>query len=170
MEYKTLRLGLALAFPLSAVHGQVTFEGCRDNLGTPVASVVNTGIADVAFATVAVLNPAQGPQPVIFYQPLITELPTPLRRLIYFHECAHHVLGQVIGSLNGRPIGMAQEQAADCWAIVRLVQSGEFRAPQVQMAQAAFYNNPGNPTHLPGPIRAANFTACLTAAGVQPQP
>lgn len=154
----------------SPVAAQVTFEGCQDILGVPVASVANPGIPDVAVSTVAVLMPGQGPQPVIYYQPSITLLPVPLRRLIYFHECAHHALGHVVGVLRGVPITMLQEQAADCWAIVRLVQSGEFHIAEVQMAQAAFFNNPGNPTHLPGPFRSANFAACLTAAGVQPLP
>jgi hypothetical protein len=162
-------LTTAVLLPAAAA-AQVTYEGCQDNLGTPVASVVNPAIPDIAIATVAVLNPALGPRPVIYYQPSVVQLPSPLRRLIYFHECAHHALGQVIAAVNGIPISMPQEQAADCWAIVRLVQSGEFRSAQVQLVQAAFSMSPGNATHLPGPIRAANFAACLAAAGVEPLP
>lgn len=156
----------ASATPVAA---QVTFDGCKDILGVQVASVVNPALADVAASAVATLSSAEGPQPVIYLHPSTTLLPTPLRRVIYLHECAHHALGHVAGAALGTPITMAQEQAADCWAIVRLVQSGEFHVSQLQTVQTAF-NDPHSGTHLPGPARAANFVACLAAAGMQPLP
>ena len=156
----------ALAFPIAA---QATYEGCKDVLGVPVASVVNPTLADVALSTVATLSPEQGPQPVIYFRPSFSQIPAPLRRVIYFHECAHHALGHVAAAVLGTPVATAQEQVADCWAIVHLVQSGEFHQPQVQIAQTIF-NDAASGMHMPGPARWANFAGCLAAAGVQPLP
>lgn len=153
----------------SPVAAQATFEGCQDVLGVPVASVVNPALTDIALSAVATLSSSQGPQPVIYFQPSASQLPSPLRRVIYLHECAHHALGHVAGAVLGTPITMAQEQVADCWAIVRLVQSGEFHLPQVQIAQAVF-GDAASGLRLPGPARSTNFLACLAVAGVQPLP
>jgi len=156
----------AIASPVAA---QTSFEGCQDVLGVPVVSVVNPALRDVALSTVATLSPAQGPQPVIYFQSASSQLPAPLRRVIYFHECAHHALGHVAAAVLGTPITMAQEQVADCWAIVHLIQSGEFHLPQLQVAQAVF-GDAANGLHLPGAARSTNFAACLAVAGVQPLP
>ena len=153
----------------SPVAAQATFEGCQDILGVPVASVVNPALTEVALSTVATLSSAQGPQPVIYFQSSVSQLPAPLRRVIYFHECAHHALGHVAGAVLGTPITMAQEQVADCWAIVHLAQSGEFHLPQVQIAQAVFGAGASG-LRMPGPARSTNFLACLAVAGVQPLP
>jgi len=156
----------AFTSPLAA---QATFEGCQDILGVPVASVVNPALTDIALSAVATLPPGQQVQPIIYFQPSATVLPAPLRRVIYFHECAHHALGHIAAAALGTPITIAQEQAADCWAIIHLVQSGELHIPQLQMAQAAF-NDAVSGAHLPGPSRPANFVASLAASGVQPLP
>jgi hypothetical protein len=155
---------LAVSVVSVTADAQISFGGCFDAAGNAVPSVASPALNDVAFATV---SPAG--TPVILYNPRAIILVGPvISRFGYLHECAHHALGQVLMVAMGQrgPITSMDEQAADCAAIVWLVQNGEFGAQQVRQVQQFFYGNPGNFTHFPGPVRATNLGACLTSGGV----
>lgn len=134
-------------------NAQGTYEGCFVGNSQPVASVQNTNINDIA--TAVIYNGA----PVIFYNPYVVSSVSPITaRFFYFHECAHHVLGHTVGM--GYPL--TNEQAADCWAIVNLVRSGQFGQRELnQVQQELWTRGRGDWSHLPGPRRAINLALCL---------
>ena len=155
-------LSTVCLIPLSA-KAQISFGGCFDAANRPVPSVSAPGLPDIATSTLTPLG-----APVIYYNPGYVAAAGPVvGRFFYLHECAHHALGQVLALASGRlaPIPFAAEQAADCAAIVYLVRTGEFGRRELAIVQASFTGNPGNWTHLPGPVRATNLTACLQNAG-----
>jgi len=131
---------------------QVTFDGCADFRGLPVASVLNGGLGDVAMASWA-----PNGAPVIQYNPnVLVRLSPQTRTFFYAHECAHHALAHGI-----RNIPFSQEQEADCWAIQTLVGRGALSLRDVQAVQNDLSFSPGDWTHVPGPRRAFNLRACL---------
>jgi hypothetical protein len=131
---------------------QVTFEGCVDFRGFPVASVLNTAVPDVAMASWA-----PNGTPVIQYNPNVLVRLSPQTRVFFYgHECAHHALAHAI-----RNIPFAQEQEADCWAIRTLVGRGALSGRDVMAVQNDLSFSPGDWTHVPGPQRAFNLRACL---------
>lgn len=147
---------LAWAAPAAA---QITYEGCRDMYGMPVASIMNAGINDVAIATV------QSGRPVIFYNPnVLMQLPPIVRRFFYAHECGHHRLGHL---LRG-PASVHMEQEADCWGAHALRAQGVSPAEFNVIAQAMSRLGPGDWTHLPGPNRAINLGRCLSQPAPRP--
>ncbi|MCK6576261.1 hypothetical protein L6V77_34870, partial [Myxococcota bacterium] len=137
----------------------VTYEGCRDAYGRPVASVMSPGIPDIAMATIA--NGA----PVILYNPTILSWVSPATRVFFYgHECAHHALGQV----NGTPSDISKEQAADCWSVRTLMSAGILNPFALQSIQADLARlAPGDWQHLPGVQRAINLNACLGTGAPQ---
>lgn len=149
---RKLVLLLSLMAAESAI-GQVTFDGCIDFRGLPVASVMNPSVQDVAMATYA-----PNGAPIIVYNPYIVSwLSPPTRLFFYAHECAHHVLAH---GVRGHPL--VREQEADCWGVQQLVSKGllsdeDLSAVQQDIAQFGR----GDWTHLPGPQRAINLRACL---------
>lgn len=161
-----IRVALCLAGVLVAIAGagarqseaQATFEGCRDALGRPVASVAQPGIGDFARA---LLGP--GGQPIILYDPSVLPwVSRPFRQWMYAHECAHHALGHSIG----RAFPLTMEQEADCWGIQALQKSGRLRESDLRAIQSDLARlGRGDWTHLPGPQRAINLVACLGEEG-----
>ena len=153
MHARNAVLFLLAASIQSPALAQVTYDGCRDFRGTPVASVLAPGIQDVAMATIA-----QGGQPVIYYNPnVLANLQPPTRLFFYGHECGHHRLGHI---QRGMPAG--SEQEADCFGVRELVGAGLLSDADVSVVQrdiAAFARTDWS--HLPGPIRAINLRACL---------
>jgi hypothetical protein len=132
---------------------QVTFDGCVDFRGIPVASILNPQLPDVAAA-----NWAPNQAPIIIYNPYVLARLSPQTRLFFYaHECAHHALAHGI-----RNIPFAQEQEADCWAIRTLV-ARRMLDPYRDVAaiQQDLSFSPGDWTHVPGPRRAFNLRACL---------
>jgi len=131
---------------------QITYDGCHDINGVPVASVRNSAIQDIA--TASLLNG----NPVIYYNPSVLASVRPATRLFFYaHECGHHAIGHVLSGLR-----LGQEQEADCWGIIQLkklnlVTDGDIAT--IQRDIAAFGR--GDWTHLPGPQRAINLRACL---------
>jgi hypothetical protein len=96
---------------LSLVEAQITFDGCTDIRGIPVASIRSDNIDDIAYANII------NGQPVIFYNIRVLSWLEPQTRLfMYAHECAHHVLGHTLGTSHP----LSREQEADCWAIKEL--------------------------------------------------
>lgn len=132
---------------------QVTFDGCVDFRGIPVASVLNPALRDVAMASWA----GNG-APIIQYNPgVLAQMAPQTRMFFYAHECAHHALAHGV-----RNIPLQQEQEADCWAIRTLVGRGILNAgSDVQAVQLDLSFSPGDWTHVPGPQRQFNLRACL---------
>jgi len=149
------------------VQAQVTFGGCKDIRGFPVASVRVRALRDVAKA-----DRDETSRPVIWYNPrILGYLREPTRLWIYAHECAHHALGH-----NYRTaLPLAVERVADCWGIralsrKRLVNQLSLLIIQNDLARVG---ERGDWTHLPGPQRAVNLAECLlrrTGAGGSPSP
>jgi len=132
---------------------QITYDGCRDFRGRPVASIVKNDLQDVAFATWA----ADG-SPVVFYNPNVLAWMSPATRAFFYaHECGHHALAH-----GARNIPLSQEQEADCFGIRELVAKGVLSRDDIPAIQRDISNSPGDWTHLPGPQRAINLAACLS--------
>jgi len=153
MRYALLLLSITLLMP-----HQVTSQQplpCHDISGRLVPYIANpSGQGDVAMAAFD----SRG-YPVIYVNPNIVNLSEPTRQFMYAHECGHHALGQV-----GGPITRVQEQQADCFGIVALVRQHLIDKDDfdVIVQEVAAYGR-GDWTHLPGPPRAINLTACLKA-------
>jgi hypothetical protein len=147
-----LALLMLSALPASA---QVTFDGCVDFRGVPVASVLNAQVNDVAVA-----NWAPNGAPVIHYNPYVLARLSPQTRVFFYaHECAHHALAHAI-----RNIPFEREQEADCWAVRALVARGVLNPDgDVAAVQRDLSFSPGDWTHVPGPRRAFNLRACLAS-------
>ena len=132
--------------------GQITFDGCFDIRGAPVASIASP-VNDVAKAG---LGPTGNP--VIYYNPNVLRWMAPETRLFWYgHECAHHALGHLFGSAHP----LHAEQQADCWGINTLVEEGYLRESDLPVIQKDLSPSPGDWTHLPGPQRAINLARCL---------
>ncbi len=136
----------------TAVYAQMTFDGCLDIRGRPVASIPNNNLNDVA---VAMLSPND--EPLILYNPYtLSWLQPQTQQFFYYHECAHHALGHVFISIPTR-----REQEADCWAM-RTLYERVFDDEDVTIVQNDLARiGKGDWTHLPGPRRAINLRECL---------
>lgn len=149
---------LILAFSLcasSAINGQVvTYEGCIDARGVPVASILDNSIGDIAIAS---LMP--NGVPVIRYSQFRLNWLSPQTRLwAYGHECGHHALGHTIGTTHASQV----EQAADCYGIRKLVGAGLLEDSDITAIQQDLARmGPGDSTHLSGRVRAVNLRLCL---------
>jgi hypothetical protein len=144
--------GLMVTIFGQVAEAQVTFEGCTDFRGIPVASVADVGVQDVAVATYA----PNGAPVIVYNVGALRWLAPPTRMFFYAHECAHHALGH---GVSRHP--MTAEQEADCWGIRELVRRNlispaDFRAIQNDIARFGR----GDWTHLPGPQRASKLGEC----------
>lgn len=75
------------------------------------------------------------------------------QKFIYWHECAHVVLGHSGATL-------AQEKEADCFAI-RVLKNRERLTPvESEQIMREISRLPGDWVHLPGPSRAAYLHRC----------
>lgn len=152
-----LRLALALLVTLAwtgGTDGQVTYDGCLDIRGIPVASVLDYSINDVAVASLA-----WDGSPIVRYNPRVLSWFRSETQLFWYgHECGHHALGHAFGTAHL----FAVEQQADCFAVRELLRVGaishrDLRGIQGDLAKLAR----GDWTHLPGPVRAINLERCL---------
>ncbi len=135
--------------------GQMTYDGCRDVRGIPVVSTPGP-INDVA---VARLGPRG--EPVIIYNPNVLRWMAPQTRLFWYaHECAHHALGHAFGAAHPLEV----EQQADCWGIRTLMERGTLSQRDLPIIQRDISRSTGDWTHLPGPRRALNLSACLESS------
>jgi hypothetical protein len=157
MKKMIIILALLLGFVPEA-GAQVTYDGCVDFRGIPVASVRNDMVRDVAVASLA-----PNGAPIITYNVQVLSWFQPQTRLFWYgHECGHHRLRHLAQSV--RP---GQEQEADCFSIVFLVREGALSAGDVAVIQSDLSRlGGGDWTHLPGQQRAINLQACLRSAGI----
>ena len=126
---------------------------CKDARRYPVALESAPQLNDVGMARIK-----RNGAPVIFLNPRILErLPPAVQLFWYAHECAHHVLGHMLGVPKVR-----NEMDADCWAIRIGRNQGWFRRQDLRNMYHYFINNPGSPWgHLPGPQRLQHFANCF---------
>ena len=90
---KNIFLILYLFLLFSHSNAQVTYDGCIDFRGYPVASVLDYSINDVAIAHI------ERGQSVIRYNPNISaQMSEATRQFFYVHECAHHTLQHTVQS------------------------------------------------------------------------
>lgn len=143
--------------PFMANAQMITFDGCRDIRGIPVASLLDVRVQDVAIAGLA-----PDGTPIIRYNPNVLSWFHPKTRLWWYgHECGHHALGHNFGTTHP----MRVEQDADCFGIrslvdAGLVDDGDISAIQLDLSRLG----PGDWSHLPGPVRAVNLRQCLQGA------
>ncbi|WP_306114196.1 MULTISPECIES: hypothetical protein [unclassified Roseovarius] len=132
------------------VSAQVTYDGCYDYFGVPVASVPSA-VDNVAIATI------QNGSPVIFYNPHVLSSFHPVtRQFWYFHECGHHALGHSFGN---NPL--VREKEADCWAIRTMQSMGLLNQRRMEIIQSDISQLAGDGwIYLPGPQRAISFNYC----------
>lgn len=150
---------LALLFVLyfnSESRAQVTWGGCTDYKGFPVASIP-TNVNNVAVAYQDFMG-----RPIIAYNRNVLNKFSPITRLFwYFHECAHHRLGHSLFN-----IPLTREKDADCWAIVAMQKEGLLTEAKLKVIKKDISNLPGDGwVYLPGPERAVALENCLEDAG-----
>ena len=153
--------GAVLSLVARPVSAQ-TPPSCFDPLGNPVPAFPDPTIPDIAFATV------RAPiGPVILYQPAVVTAPNALRYFIYFHECAHHALGDVLRQAQGFPPRPTQETDADCSSVVFLATNYGMTQTDFTLISNAFLPNPPRPPFYPaGPIRVQLMLSCLNQRGI----
>lgn len=135
-----------------SVTAQITFDGCVDFRGAPVASISRAGLGDVAMAT-----HAPDGSPIILYDPDVLAWLSPQTRLFFYgHECGHHALAHAV-----RGIPLSAEQEADCFGIRELFRRRLLGAADLPFIQRDLSQAGGDWTHLPGPQRAINLRRCL---------
>lgn len=84
----------------------------------------------------------------------------PVTRLfVFYHECAHHVLGHTAGNQHNH-----REIDADCWAIRHLQQAGRIDIRGIRFVQRDVSRWNGSQVHLPGPERAQHIGRCFQSA------
>lgn len=135
---------------VKSASAQVTYDGCYDINGVPVASVPSA-VNNVAIATI------HNGYPVIFYNPQVLSWFHPVtREFWYFHECGHHALGHAFGN---NPL--SREKQADCWAIQSMRSLGRLDQTRMNIIQRDISQLPGDGwVYLPGPQRAISFDFC----------
>lgn len=117
--------------------GQMRIDGFPVNCGG-YPTVLNPQLPDAGFfnGQAIFLNPQ-----------VLGQLPTPLKLYWYAHECAHG-------------LGIADEAAADCWAVRTGRDQGWFPPAAFGALMQMFGGNPGSIRHLPGPLRVQNMIRC----------
>lgn len=155
MKRKSIIAFLLLWLFHTSAFAQVSYDGCFDFIGAPVASVLDNSINDVAIAII------EGNTPVIRYSTsVLSQMSEPTRRFFYMHECAHHALGHTVNTPSIR-----NENEADCWAAKEMknkmnLSLNELRSIQQDIAAMGR----GDWTHLPGPKRAIEIDRCLSGS------
>jgi hypothetical protein len=129
---------------------------CVDFRGMSVTYVPDATIPDIAIASYA-----PNGAPIVRVHPGVLALVHPMTQTFFMaHECGHHVLAHSV-----RNIPLAQEQEADCFAIVQLVQQGIFDLHAISIVQNEISRfGRADWQHLPGPQRAINLQRCLQLA------
>lgn len=108
MRYILLIVALFFLSPSPPAQAQA-FPTCYDARGLPVTYMPNVNVNDIAIAS---LTP--NGLPIVSWNPNVTNSSPPeVVEFFYYHECAHHALGQLLN--NPMPVP-GSERDADCWA------------------------------------------------------
>ncbi len=134
------------------VEAQVAFDACRDRSDQPIPMFTDNSIAYAGVATF------RNGRPVILWNARTNRYLSPTQRLfLYLHECAHHVLDH----LYHGDVGLAEERAADCWAIQLMVDGSMIRPRQLRELERTRRAARGDDTHLGGEAHVRSLQECL---------
>lgn len=135
----------------AALHAQHDLTGCLDRQQRPVELRVKNDMGWGGLATIV------DGKPVIYWNKhLMDRANRPMQIFVYFHECAHHVLGHVWTGESPRA-----EREADCWAIQLMVESGMIRGGHVAMIERELRHSRGDANHLGGEELIQSLAACI---------
>jgi hypothetical protein len=134
------------------VGAQVAFDECRDRTDQPIPVFTDNSIAYAGVATF------RNGRPVILWNARTNRyLSATERHFLYLHECAHHVLDHPYRG----DVGLAEEQAADCWAIQLMVEGNMIRPRQLRELEQTREAVRGDDTHLGGEAHVRSLQECL---------
>jgi hypothetical protein len=134
------------------VDAQVAFDACRGRSDQPILVLTDNSIAYAGVATF------RNGRPVILWNARTNRYLSATQRLfIYLHECAHHVMGHPYRG----DVGLAEERAADCWAIQLMVDGGMIRPRQLRELEQTRQAVRGDDTHLGGEAHVRSLQECL---------
>jgi len=156
--HRWIWISVAVLIPRALLAQPLTYDGCRDYRGEPVASVPEPTLGDLAMATIGTDG-----TPLIFYNPSsMQKLHAETRLFFYAHECAHHALAHLPELAISGEHAPAIEQEADCFGIRLLVHAGLVKDHDISVIQRELSHlGRGDWDHLPGPMRAINLRRCL---------
>ena len=148
---------LAFSMMPQAASAAGSFDRCFDPQGRPVVVFASH---KVKRANVAIATRARDGRPIIAYnKAAMNRFHLITRVYIYYHECAHHVLGHSSGN---RP--HTREADADCWAIRYMARRGLLTWRGLRWIQADLARTGGSRVHPPGSQRAAYAERCFRHA------
>jgi len=149
----------ALAFSMTpqAASAAGSFDRCFDPQGRPVLVFASNKVKP---AQVAIAGRARDGRPIIAYnKQAMSQFHNITKVYIYYHECAHHVLGHSSGN---RPA--SRESDADCWAIRYMARRGLLNWRGLRWVQQDLSRFGGSRVHPPGSQRAAYAERCFRHA------
>ena len=149
---------IAFSMMPQAVSAKGSFDRCFDPQGRPVVVFASHKVKPTQ---VAIAGRARDGRPIIAYnKEAMSRFHLITRVYIYYHECAHHVLGHSSGN---RPI--SRESDADCWAIRYMARRGLLNWRGLRWIQSDLARTGGgNRVHPPGSQRAAYAERCFRHA------
>lgn len=149
---------LAFSMMPQAASAAGTFERCFDPQGRPVVVFASHKVKP---SQVAIAGRARDGRPIIAYnKAAMRRFHLITRVYIYYHECAHHVLGHSSGN---RPV--TRESDADCWSIRYMARRGLLTWKGLRWIQADLSRfGGGDRVHPPGSQRAAYAERCFRHA------
>ena len=152
---------LALSMMPQAASAAGSFDRCFDPQGRPVVVFASQKVKP---SQVAIAGRARDGRPIIAYnKAAMSRFHIITRVYVYYHECAHHVLGHSSGN---RPV--SRESDADCWAIRYMARRGLLNRRGLRWIQADLARTGGGDrAHPPGSQRAAYAARCFRHAQQQ---
>ncbi|MDB5813708.1 MAG: hypothetical protein JWN23_825 [Rhodocyclales bacterium] len=148
---KRLLVGLLLMLAWPVMAQNMSFDGCTDAQGKPVA-----GIADEKLPLVAQFGLAEG-KPVIRYNPqALPRLLLETRLFVFAHECGRQYLG--FPAEGERTAEQARQ--ADCWAYDSLKRTVLANASVLSAVEDDLNVEASDWVQLPGPPRALKLASC----------
>ncbi len=149
---------LAISMMPQVASAAGSFDRCFDPQGRPVVVFASQKVKP---SQVAIAGRARDGRPIIAYnKAAMNQFHLITRVYIYYHECAHHVLGHSSGN---RPL--SRESDADCWAIRYMARRGLLDRRGLRWIQADLARSGGGDRmHPPGSQRAAYAERCFNHA------
>ena len=149
---------LAISMTPQVASAAGSFDRCFDPQGRPVVVFASQKVKP---SQVAIAGRARDGRPIIAYnKAAMKQFHLITRVYIYYHECAHHVLGHSSGN---RPV--TRESDADCWAIRYMARRGLLNWRGLRWVQKDLSRfGSGDRVHPPGSQRAAYAERCFRHA------
>jgi len=159
MQWTSLIFAYGFTLALLPNYGQAgerfkPFESCYD----PFSNDVEIPYIEDDINNVAVATRLEDGTAIIYYNPEVAaDFEEPTQVYWYAHECAHQYIGHTYGYIDNNP-----EQEADCWAIHRIVGSGQIGDAEYALIKKDISRVPGDgDRYLEGPDRADQLDVCL---------